>query len=97
MSAAKSFDPMTVEDLKVASEARAKRRAEFARLIEEAGMDPSQLDVTKIMNDEEQAAVIAHMASIRRAKELAETLGRDGLRERLKQTFERAIRPEACE
>ena len=80
---------MSEADLKASAEARAARRAEFAKLVQDAGMDPSQIDVTRIMNDEEQAAVIANMAKNRKAKELAAEIGRDALKERLKQSVEK--------
>jgi hypothetical protein len=82
------FEPMSESDLKQAAEARAKRRAEFAKLVQDAGMDPSQIDVTKVMDDEEQAKVIAHLAANKKAKEMAQELGRDELKKRLKRSVE---------
>jgi hypothetical protein len=81
------FAPINDADLKAAAEARTKRRAEFAKLVQDAGMDPAQIDVTKIMNDEEQSRVIEQMAANKKAKELAE-IGRKALKERLKTSLQ---------
>ena len=82
------FAPITALELAEAAEARAKRRAEFAKLVQDAGMDPAQIDVTKIMNDEEQAQVIGQMAANKQAKDLAAEIGRKALKERLKRSVE---------
>jgi flagellar motor switch protein FliM len=89
------FKPLSDEELRQAAESKVKRRAEFAQLVQDAGMDPSQIDVTKIMDDEEQARVIAHLAAGRKAKELANELGRNALRERLKRSVE--IHQQTCD
>jgi len=81
-----NYAPLNEADLKAAAEAKAKRRAEFAKLVTEAGMDPAQIDVTKVMDDQEQATMIAQMAKNRQAKELAGDLGRTALKERLKKS-----------
>lgn len=88
------FHPMSAQELQTAAESRAKKRAEFARLVEEAGMNPAELDITKIMSDEEQAVAIERMAHERRARDLAKQ-GRAALRERLKKTVE--VHSAVCE
>lgn len=80
------FQPMDESEMKAAAEARKARRAAISKLVGDAGLDPSQVDMTKVMTDEEQAVVVAQMAAIRAAKELASDVGRQGLRERLKKT-----------
>lgn len=80
---------MSEARLREAQEARKRRREEFVKTIEDAGLNPAEIDVTKVMSDEEQAEAIRQQAARKAAHELAKKVGsRQALRARFKQTVE---------
>jgi len=77
---------MSEEALKAAQEGKRKRRAELVGLIQDAGLNPAEIDVTKMLSDEEAAEFVRQQAARKKAQQLAETTPRESLRERLKRT-----------
>lgn len=77
---------MSDDALRAAQEAKRRRRGELVALIKDAGMNPAEIDVTKVLSDEESAEFIRQQAARKKAQQLAEGTPRASLRERLKRT-----------
>lgn len=76
----------TAAELHATQEAKRCRRAEMVELIKDAGINPAEIDVTKVLSDTEAAEAIRQQAARRKAQQLASEVSRDELRARLKAT-----------
>lgn len=82
------MEPQTNPELDAATNARKKRREDLKNLIERAGLNPAEIDVTRLMSDEEQQELLRQTATREAAKREAAQLGRQGLREKFRQTMQ---------
>jgi hypothetical protein len=64
-----------------------RKRAKFKKTVESALPPPEDIEATRVLSDAEQAELARRFEEARTNKELADLLGREGLRAVLKQKF----------
>lgn len=70
-----------------------EKRAQFKKTCETVAPVPQEsVEITRVLTDEEQAELARRFEEARTNRELADTLGREGLRAVLKQKFADAAR-----
>jgi len=85
-------DPGTSGDERARSpDDRRRRREELAALVRGVGLDPEEVDLSAILDDDTRATLVRRFENLKADREEAARLGRDALRVRFARSVRRAV------